>query len=141
MRINSSLLSIYREKRAVKKKWAVGCFILCRFSHPYHRLSTRLLLLVPCTITTNSSSAEKAVHLMMRMEDALKKMIYDSEYNIYWMAAEQWEKMGNAAALHILRMESLPRSRLEAADLLDTVKFPVTKGDHGGTIMEKYRAS
>ena len=89
----------------------------------------------------NSSSAEKAVHLLMRMKDTLKKMLYDSEYNAYWMEAEQWDRMGNAAALHILRMESLPRSRLEAADLLDTVKFPVTKGDHGGTIMEKYRAS
>ena len=87
------------------------------------------------------SSLEKSVHILMRMDEVVKKMAYDSEYNIHWTAAEEWEKISNAAVLHILRMESLPRSRLEAADLLDTVRFPITKGNHGGTIIEKYRTS
>ena len=39
-----------------------------------------------------SSSLEKSVHMLLRMDEVLKKLIHDSEYNVRWLAAEDWEK-------------------------------------------------
>ena len=47
-------------------------------------------------------------------------------------------RLPNEAVLHILRLECLPKTRLEAAELLDSVQFPRATGL---TVIEKYRVA
>ena len=76
----------------------------------------------------------------MRMDPVLQKMIYESEYNIYWTTEQEWARISNGAILHILRLESLPRSKAEAVKLLDGVTFPKCVRDDS-TVVEKYRTA
>ena len=73
---------------------------------------------------SRGSTVMKSGHIVARMEEALQRLVYESEYNRYWTAGEDWEKTPNEAASHILRLEALPRSRAEVAQLLDGVQFP-----------------
>ena len=84
--------------------------------------------------------AEKRVPMLMRMDPVLQKMVYESEYNVRWTTEHEWAKISNGAILHILRLESLPRSRSEAAKLLDGVAFPRCVREDS-TVVEKYRAA
>ena len=83
--------------------------------------------------------AEKQVPMLMRMDPVLQKMIYESEYNMYWTTEQEWAKISNGAILHILRLESLPRSRAEAVKLLDGVTFPRCVREDS-TVVEKYNS-
>ena len=83
---------------------------------------------------------EKQVPMRMRMDPVLQKMIYESEYNIYWTTEQEWARISNGAILHILRLESLPRSRAEALKLLDGVAFPKCVRDDS-TVVERHRTA
>ena len=84
--------------------------------------------------------AEKRVPMLMRMDPVLQKLVYESEYNVHWTTEREWAKVSNGAILHILRLESLPRSRAEAAKLLDGVTFPRCVREDS-TVVEKYRTT
>ena len=62
--------------------------------------------------------------MIVRMEDVLQQLVYNSELNRRWTTEEGWERIPNQAILHILRLERLPRSRAETAQPLDMVKSP-----------------
>mgnify|MGYP004310342543 CR=1 FL=1 len=89
---------------------------------------------------SRSSTVTKSAHIVARMEDALQRLVYESEYNVHWTSADKWEKIPNEAVLHILRLEALPRSRAEVARLLDDVKFPQGAKEEA-TVVEKYRTA
>ena len=62
---------------------------------------------------SRSSTVTKSAHIVARMEEALQRLVYESEYNRYWTAGEAWEDF--PGVLHILRLEALPRSRAGGA--------------------------
>ena len=84
--------------------------------------------------------AEKRVPLLMRMDPVLQKMVYQSEFNAHWTSETEWAGIPNEAILHVLRLESLPRSKSEVLRLLDGVAFPGRLREES-TIVEKYRTA